>query len=58
MGLYAYNSVKQYWFADDARGAGSITEIMTRWDTLSTLDRSRFWLFSERQEMLDHCKTS
>ena len=29
--------MKQYWFADDASGAGSITEIMTRWDTLSTL---------------------
>ena len=62
MGLYAClqaaSSVKQYWSADDASGAVSITEIMTRWDTLSTLDRSRFWLFSERQEMLDHCKTS
>ena len=56
--LQAASSVKQYWFADDARGAGSITEIMTRWDTLSTLDRSSFWLFSERQKMLDHFKTS
>ena len=35
--LQAASSVKQYWFADDASGAGSITEIMTRWDTLSTL---------------------
>ena len=26
-----------YWFADDASGAGSITEIMTPLDTLSTL---------------------
>ena len=29
--------MKQYWFADDASGAGSITEIMTPLDTLSTL---------------------
>ena len=29
--------MKQYLFADDASGAGSITEIMTRWDKLSTL---------------------
>ena len=30
-------SVKQCWFADDASGAGSTTEIKKRWDVLSTL---------------------
>ena len=49
MGLYALSiqplitslqvasSVKQCWFADDASGAGSITEIKKWWDVLSTL---------------------
>ena len=49
MGLYALSiqplitsqqaasSVKQCWFADDAGGAGSIMEIRTWWDALSTL---------------------
>ena len=31
------SSVKQCWFADDASGAGSITEIKKWWDVLSTL---------------------
>ena len=29
--------MKQCWFADDASGAGSITEIKKRWDVLNTL---------------------
>ena len=35
--LQAASIVKQCWFADDARGAGSIMEIRTWWDALSTL---------------------
>ena len=35
--LQAASSVKQCWFADDASGAGSIMEIRTWWDALSTL---------------------
>ena len=35
--LQAAPSVKQCWFADDASGAGSIMEIRTWWDALSTL---------------------
>ena len=35
--LQAASSVKQCWFADDASGAGSITEIGAWWDALSTL---------------------
>ena len=49
MGLYALNIqplitslqaasiMKQCWFADDASGTGSIIEIRTWWDALSTL---------------------
>ena len=37
MSLQAASSVKQCWFADDASGAGSIMEIRTWWDALSTL---------------------
>ena len=51
MGLYALNiqllikslqvasSVKQCWFADDASGAGSTTEIKKWWNVISTLDQ-------------------
>ena len=35
--LQAASSVKQCWFADDASGSGSITEIKTWWVVLSTL---------------------
>ena len=35
--LQAASSVKQCWFTDDASGAGSIMEIRTWWDALSTL---------------------
>ena len=35
--LQAPSSVKRCWFADDASGAGSIVEIRTWWDALSTL---------------------
>ena len=35
--LQAASSVKQCWFADDASGAGSIMEIRTWWDALSTI---------------------
>ena len=35
--IQAASSVKQCWFADDASGAGSIMEIRTWWDALSTL---------------------
>lgn len=49
MGMYALSiqplitslqgacDIKQCWFADDASGAGSITEIKKWWDTLSTI---------------------
>ena len=43
MGLYALSiqqaasNVRQCWFVDDASGAGSIMEIRTWWDALSTL---------------------
>ena len=35
--LQAASTVKQCWFAHDASGAGSTTEIKRWWDTLSTL---------------------
>ena len=35
--LQAASSVKQCWFANDASGAGSTTEIKNWWDVLSTL---------------------
>ena len=57
--LQAASSVKQCCFADDASGAGSIMEIRTWWYALSTLGPDfAFFAFSERQEMLDHRKTS
>ena len=35
--LQVVSSVKQCWFADDASGAGSTTEIKKWWDVLSTI---------------------
>ena len=35
--MHAASSVKQCCFADDASGAGSITEIRTRWVRVQTL---------------------
>ena len=35
--LQEVSTIKQCWFADDASGAGSTTEIKRWWDTLSTL---------------------
>ena len=35
--LQAASSIKQCWFADDASGAGLITEIKSWWNTLNTL---------------------
>ena len=41
--------MKQYWFADDGSGAGSVTEIMTRWDTLSTLSPDFGYFLNDRK---------
>ena len=62
MGLYALSiiqplitslqlasSVKQCWFADGASGAGSIMEIRTWWDALSTLGRDFGCFPNDRQ---------
>lgn len=38
--LQAVSSTKQYWFADDACGAGSILEIKKWWDNIITLGLS------------------
>ena len=66
MGLYALSiiqplitslqlasSVKQCWFADGASGAGSIMEIRTWWDALSTLGRD-FGLRWHQQRLSEH----
>ena len=67
MGLYALSiqplitslqvasSVKQCWFADNASGAGSTTEIKKKWDVLSTLgpafgyfpNNKKFWIIAK-----------
>jgi hypothetical protein len=44
--LQAASTVKQCWFADDASGAGRVTQIK---------DWSKPGIFSERREMLDYC---
>ena len=50
MSLQAASSVKQCWFADDASRAGSITEIRTWWDALSTLAGPDFGYFPNNRK--------